>query len=273
MCRCDVDEVKSGDTLLNGRFAFGAMTVLLGLCVGFFSIYLGVADLGERSPTTVQTVELRAETAWVATLGPGWGATTLAGTELSGRTASLTIPRDISVLGDLVLDISFAKSEPLPPSGLRLGVSVNGTHAGEVHVRGGTVGRLLVASESLRGAAHATIVFTAARPPRGVVVEALALQNMNELSDFLGYVDSCSKGVVSGWARSGTAPSPVTVRRSDASLVTVLPSIERQDLARAGHPSNAGFAIPLTKPAASAERIDVLFPNGRQLNGSPCRVK
>jgi hypothetical protein len=56
-------------------------------------------------------------------------------------------------------------------------------------------------------------------------------------------------------------------------LKATFTNIERPDLENHGLPVSAGFKLIPRKPISAGDTIEVLFPNGRQLSGSPCQAK
>jgi hypothetical protein len=102
-------------------------------------------------------------------------------------------------------------------------------------------------------------------------LEAVSLRDARFLHGYRGFVDHCTGGRLTGWAIVEGVPVSVAASIDGVPLEATLSSVERPDLAQQGLPSGAGFELALAKPVAPGAAIDVRFPDGRPLSGSPCK--
>lgn len=87
-----------------------------------------------------------------------------------------------------------------------------------------------------------------------------------------GFVDSCSRKSVSGWASDSLGPVQVRIQVSGQQWPGVaLASVKRPDLKSVGVSTEAGFRATWRKPVPVGSKIEVLV-DGMNLNGSPCEV-
>jgi len=249
------------------RLAFAVPVVGLGLG---FAAGLALID-GFAPPTAINvTANLRDNTASIAAFGDGWGPLEGAGVVLVERSAILALPLPRQAPSDLVLEVHAIASKAVPAGGAHLDVAVNGLSLGNWRLSGERVKRLLVPSHVAAGGPLAVTFATDA--PGAVAVGKLVVQEMSLLEAFAGHLDDCRGGAVSGWAKSGLGSAPVAVRRGGRIVTTIMASVERPDLPPAGHPLDAGFRIALAPPVRPGETIEVVFPNGALVAGSPCRT-
>ena len=102
-------------------------------------------------------------------------------------------------------------------------------------------------------------------------LEGISLRDARRLGDFKGFVDRCSPDKLVGWAVGENTPVTVAASVDGAPLAGVFSNVSRPDLQSQGLPLDAGFELLPVKPIAPGSRIEVRFPNGRHLNGSPCQ--
>src|ERR1700744_4887815 len=88
------------------------------------------------------------------------------------------------------------------------------------------------------------------------------------LRRFRGNLDEGSREFVRGWAASGRRPLDVTVCVRGQRF-TVPPNADRPDLASLGLPRRSGFMFIFPEPLTQGDAVQVLFPNGREIQGSP----
>ena len=86
---------------------------------------------------------------------------------------------------------------------------------------------------------------------------------------FSGQLDMCEHSRAAGWAACGGIGVPVTVRVSGETLTDNAPQVRRPDLVAHGIAENAGFVFTFPEPLVISDTVDVLFPDGSHLRGSP----
>lgn len=253
------------------RIAALIFQAIVGLAVGYTGAFVVMTYLVGQHPEPIDLIaSFKAETAWIATPGDGWGRTTRAGTALVASTANLALPLPHPTKGDLVLDLraGAAKRSNGPP--VEIEVRVNGQSLGAWRLAQMRVKRLLLPAATANRRNPLDVTFVTKAPAGAITIEALALKEFAALTEFAGHLDVCANGTIIGWAEAGTEPSPVIVRRNGTPTLTVLPTVERPDLPPAGHTLDAGFNLTLTPPLQPGERIEVVFPNGRRIRGDAC---
>ena len=103
-------------------------------------------------------------------------------------------------------------------------------------------------------------------------LEGISLRDARHLGDFKGFVDRCSTVTLVGWAIGGNIPVSLVASLEGVPLPALFKNVDRPDLQLNGLPLDAGFEILPTKPIAAGSKVEVRFPNGRHLNGSPCEI-
>jgi len=84
-----------------------------------------------------------------------------------------------------------------------------------------------------------------------------------------GYVDVCHQSHVAGWAARGSEGVPVSIRINGRFVGEAAPYIQRPDLAASGVKAGAGFMFYFPEPLRASDTIEVQFPDGSHLHGSP----
>lgn len=88
---------------------------------------------------------------------------------------------------------------------------------------------------------------------------------------FRGRIDICQQSHVAGWAADSRGnPVPVTVLINGKELMEEIPRVLRVDLPRHGISDRSGFTFTFATPLGLSDRVEILFPDGSHLNGSPC---
>ncbi len=242
--------------------------VVLGVAGGFGAV-AGLLSVGrvDQSPLDI-TASLQADKAWIANLGKGWGYTSRRGTVLEAAVATLDLPLG-SVDGvDTVLDITALPNSD--GAGSHLSVKANGFDVGAWKVQAPSSKRLVLPAVALQGQRQLRIEFTASKPG-SLLIRELRLRDTRLLTDFAGHIDTCQGGEVSGWARAGLHPSPVTVRRGGKPALTFIPNTHRPDLSRISATGDIGFKVQLQPPVQRGESVELYFPDGRPLKGATCK--
>jgi hypothetical protein len=85
-----------------------------------------------------------------------------------------------------------------------------------------------------------------------------------------GYVDVCQQWQVAGWAAENGQPVAATVCVNGVTLTRHAPAVRRPDLIPHGIDEQAGFRFIFAEPLTAADVVEVLFPDGSHLTGSPC---
>lgn len=88
---------------------------------------------------------------------------------------------------------------------------------------------------------------------------------------FQGHIDLATQAYVVGWAAEDGVPCAVMVAYGDMHE-TIHPNMHRPDLAAAGLPAGAGFAFTLAEPLTADDQLHLLFADGSEMPGSPCRL-
>ena len=87
-----------------------------------------------------------------------------------------------------------------------------------------------------------------------------------------GHVDRCTQEVVAGWAVGGMLGMPVLVKTNGRPVKVSATYTQRPDLKAHGLNTESGFSFALKERLRSGDRIEVVFPNGRHLANSPCKL-
>lgn len=101
-------------------------------------------------------------------------------------------------------------------------------------------------------------------------LEAVTLRDARRLFNFKGFVDHCTTERIVGWAVAEDTAVNVKATVNGEPLKATFTNVERPDLKSHGLTVAAGFKLIPRKPISAGSKIDVLFANGRPLNGSPC---
>jgi hypothetical protein len=104
-------------------------------------------------------------------------------------------------------------------------------------------------------------------------VQGLTLRDARLLTSFLGFVDGCDVDLISGWALAEDVPVSVAASIGGKPVAAELSSVERPDLASSKLPTGAGYELKPLKPLAKGTKVEIRFPTGRPLQGSPCEIK
>jgi len=206
----------------------------------------------------------------------GWGRPESWGRWMEGGSASLLLGFDGPARGDVELLVEgrarLAEGQPQQT----LIVRFNGAELGRWRLpekTGQLRRRFIVPKSVFNQSTAARLTFDLAnKAPLSAVfgLEAVSLRDARFLHEFRGFVDTCTRSKLTGWAvAEGTGVSVVASANGEP-LKATLSGVERPDLAPHGLPDDAGFELTLAKPVAAGSAVDVRFANGRPLSGSPC---
>lgn len=204
-------------------------------------------------------------------LAAGWAEPAAQGT-WANKPESVVL---IDVLGNAAGDVALfmeARSKSTGTGAQAINVLVNGEEMGAWQMSGteSQSAAIVVPADRFNQERPLRLTFRSDQPILGL--RRIVLRDVSSLSDFAGFVDVCQATRISGWARAGLAASPVVVKRNNAIVIpTAFRNVMRPDLAAHGIPTESGFDITLPAAASAEQTTQVLFPNGRSLQNSPCQ--
>jgi hypothetical protein len=205
-------------------------------------------------------------------LGAGWAEPTAQGTWANKPESVVLIDVSSNAAGDVALFME-ARSTSAGTGEQAVTVLVNGEVMGAWQMSSGNESQsaaIVVPADRFNQERPLRLTFRSEKPFLGL--RRIVLHDVSSLSDFAGYVDVCQATRISGWARAGLAASPVVIKRNNAIVVPIgFRNVTRPDLPAHGVPAAAGFDITVPPAASAEETTQVLFPNGRPLNKSPCQ--
>lgn len=243
--------------------------LIAGLAAGFGGALLFLRQLDRRTPEVLDlTFPLKAEAPWMVTLLSGWGSTSVRGTALGATAARMTLPLPQTIGRDLILDLEVWADAAAKP--VQLTIEGNGVGLGAVRVSGPGLQRVFLPAEVAKKKQPFELRFIPGGNAEGVILETISLREAARLSNFSGHVDNCSGAAVIGWAMADDLPAPITVKRKGKPDQSRMPSIPRPDVKKGSRPRDVGFSVAMSPAIAPGERIEVVFPDGRPVPGSPC---
>ena len=98
-------------------------------------------------------------------------------------------------------------------------------------------------------------------------LEGVEMRDVRRLISFNGHVDHCTTKKIVGWAAAGDSAVDVMGTINGKPVKSTFVNVERPDL-----PVADGFKLNRGQPILAGSTINVLFANGRPLNGSPCQA-
>ncbi len=249
-----------------------------GGVIGGFAIGLAPAAKHE-APTMPVNMNVRVNSygSLTSTMDKGWGRPETWGRWMEGASASMLLGFDGPARGDVELLVEGrARLAPGQPDQILI-VRFNDTELGRWRLpkeSGRVRRRFIVPNAAFNQSTAAHLTFSLAeRAPLSAVfgLEAVSLRDARFLHDYRGFVDSCTNNKLIGWAMAEGTAVNVVASVDGKPLAATLTSITRADLAKQGLPSDAGYELLLAEPVAPGSAIDVHFPGGRSLIGSPCK--
>jgi hypothetical protein len=208
-----------------------------------------------------------------ALMDKGWGKQTANGIPMISKRASVLLGAE-AAKGDVELIVEG--HVPAQTSGRTLVVNVNDRIIGRWMLisSGDTVKRAFrIPRDIFNRTPELRVDFESTGGKRlNWSLVAIEVQDMHRRPDAVGHVDVCSADRITGWATVGPIPSVVVVRVDGVEAAGSLVNVDRSDLVDHGYPRDAGYELVLDKKPAPGSTIDVSFPDGRPLIGSPCRI-
>lgn len=244
------------------------LLLVVGCSFLFFNHLMGpVAQVG-NGPIDV-SASLRGETVWIAELGSGWGLTDIIGTPIKDNSATIRVPLQTSRKSNVIITIQADNR-----SGRKDIVEVV-TPDGEVHPWSlAQVDKRLIFLEAgqLPSNAQLPLTFKTSAPSGSVRIRSISVAEAPSTLSFAGSIEKCGPDRVTGWAAFEKDRSPVALIRDGKPSPLAPIRRGRADLSGAGIIGSPGFEFVLRPPARQGEEIVVRFPNGTQLQRSPCKV-
>jgi hypothetical protein len=262
------------------------IVLLSALC--FAASFAAVLYLGPLAPpvrpTVVRNIEFGSidaaerfddPTVMSAALTDGWGKQEPWGVWMAGREATIAPETTVRARDDIQLILEGRGPAP-GRRPRRLQVLVNDSSVGEFDLaasRGDVAQRLVVDKDVFnRRWPPAIRLRLDGDEPEGFGVRRISMRDASQIRLTRGFVDGCEEGRVYGWASADNLPVPVIISANGERLTGRLKSIERPDLARLSISSSAGFELEFAKPLPKGTEVHVVFPGGRPLDQSPCRI-
>jgi putative transposase len=248
-----------------------------GLAAGFAFGIRGPAE--SRGPATVPVsmeVRLTSYGGVSGMLEHGWDRPQPWGTWMSGNDASIILGFDGPAPGDVELLVE-ARAQPIPDKDSpTIVVRFNDAELGRWRLPAEARElrrRFIVPEDVFNRSTEARLSFAiSADQPTPTVfgVQSLQLRDARLLTNFKGFVDSCTQGKLVGWAIAEDTPVSIGASIGGEPVRAALTNVERPDLASHGLPIDAGFELTPATPITGGSTVDVRFANGQPLTGSPC---
>ncbi len=213
-----------------------------------------------------------------STMDKGWSRPQAWGRWMTAGTASMMLGFDAPSRGDVELLIEararIAKGQPEQTVIVRFNDAELGRWRVPEEARN-LRRRFIVPAAVFNKSTVAQLTFAfAERAPLSPVfgLEVVSLRDARLLHDYLGFVDSCKDGKLTGWAVAQGTGVSVAASIDGTPVAAAFVSKMRPDLAGHGLPKDAGYELTLAEPVPAGTAIDVRFANGRPLRGSPCKL-
>lgn len=208
-------------------------------------------------------------------LDKNWGTREVWGAWMSGTSAALMLGFDGPAEGDVELLVE-GRVRPGPESdNAEVIIRYNDAELGRWRISPKLPQlrrRFIVPGEVFNRSTLGTLSFvTNGKGNAGFGLEGISMRDVRPLAQFRGFVDHCAPDKLGGWAVGENVPVTVVASVDGAPLQAVFQNVGRPDLQSHGFPVDAGFEIRPAEPIAVGSRVEVRFPNGRHLNGSPCQ--
>jgi len=252
----------------------GALAV--GIALGL--LYFPDAENIQATVPVDKTVRFGSRSFVSGTMDRGWKSPKSWGAWMKGNSATILLGFDGPAADDVEILIEARASSTRGKTPSSLSVLFNDTEIG--HWRLPRQARLLrrryiipkpIFNRSTVG--HLTFKSIGDTPSTSQFgLQAVTLRDARRLFNFKGFADRCTTERIVGWAMAEDTPVSVAARVNGKPLKATFSNVERPDLASHGLPTAAGFVLTPHKAIPSGSRIDVLFANGRPLNGSPCQA-
>jgi hypothetical protein len=249
-----------------------------GLVAGFaVGIKSSPLDETETVMLPVDTsVRLNSFSSVSGSLAKGWDKPQPWGAWMVGSQASVMIGVEGPSRGDVELLIE-GKTQPVqgvdPPT---ITVRFNDAELGRWRLpaqAGPLRRRFIVPAAIFNRGTDARVSFELPSTPASSVfgVQALSLRDVRFLANFRGFVDTCTREMLGGWAVADGAPVSVVASVDGKPIAAEWTNLDRDDLASRKIPADAGFVLKPQTPIAAGSKVELRFANGRPLNGSPCK--
>lgn len=251
-----------------------AIALLVALCVGG-GFGLGVSLLPSHG--FFKTVDWHGRfhggVIYEGSLLRGWGAPEWDGVIANDKIAVVKVrpPHEArESMHQLVIDIMAADNSKAD----EISVAVNDYKLGFIKgIKKDTNSQYhFLVPEAVASGAKTFYVLLESRVKRAFKMRELWLRDVGSLDNGRGHIDKCNERKVSGWAAADGVGAPVRVLVDGREISWVMPSIKRQDLARVGLPTTAGYVFEWPERLSGKHTIRVMLPNGQDLNGSPCNL-
>lgn len=265
-----------------GPLAFGAFTLFGFVVGGVLGLRYPIWDLERWKTAPVdQYFRFTRGSSAVSILDRGWGRAETSGAPLARSGASVQLGFDGLARGDIDLLLEVEAGIPRdPPSSApdTLIVSFNGDTIGRWRLPSAPrhIKRQFVISKEIfnKSSASARLNFETSNgqvPNVGFALVSLSIADVRRRSEARGHVDECTNQRIVGWAASSDAAAAVVIKSEGAPIEAEVLNVERSDVAKDGLPVDAGFEIKPRTVLATGTKVEVMFADGRQLSGSPCR--
>jgi hypothetical protein len=247
-----------------------------GLVVGFaFGMVSGTRESTYSVVPVAKELQFNRSSSDSAFMDKGWGAREVWGAWMGSPVATLMLGFDGPAGGDVELLIEGR----VRPGAVNLNgviVRYNDAELGRWRLPPNSEQlrrRFVVPEAVFNRSTLGTLTFESIGAPNaGFGLEGVSLRDVRRQGDFKGFVDRCSSDRLVGWAVGENIPIAVAATVDGAPLPAVFNNVNRPDLKSNGFPPDAGFEILPSKPIAAGSTVEVRFPNGRHLNGSPCQL-
>lgn len=265
-----------------GPLAFGVFTLFGFVTGGVLGLRYPIWDLERWKTAPVdQHFRFTRGSSAVSILDRGWGRAEAWGAPLVRSGASVQLGFDGLARGDINLLLE-AEAGMLrdPPSSASdtLIVRFNGDSIGRWRLPSAPrrIQRQFVIPKEVfnKSSASARLHFETANgqvPSAGFALVSLSIADLSRRLEARGHVDECTNQRIVGWAASPDAAAAVVIKSEGAPIEAEVLNVERSDVAKEGLPVDAGFEIKPRTALAKGAKVEVMFADGGQLSGSPCR--
>ena len=135
--------------------------------------------------------------------------------------------------------------------------------------------RFLISKEIANLRQPMQVSFADANPQKQrlrIALRSIEIRTFSLPDPLKGHVDRCTPKVVSGWAVGGVLGMPVLVKANGRPVKGSPTYTQRPDLKVVGLNTESGFSFAFKERLHSGDWIEVVFPNGRHLANSPCKL-
>jgi len=209
-------------------------------------------------------------------LSKGWGSPRWSGVPAKGTKSTITIRLQDTAPTDLLHFVVELEWLDKPDTETReIGLSVNGDDIGKIIDKNSDKiyrYHFLVSKSSDKHTQVFQVRLQSKKQP-AFLLRQIWLRDVHSLQGDRGHIDYCNEKSISGWAIADGLGSPLKVRLSSREPTWIVPNVERKDLAPIGLSVFSGYKFNFESHLEPGASVRATFPNGRELEGSPCNIE